>query len=78
MKAKLLLSALLSFIFCLLSSQVPQGFNYQAIARDGSGIALANQALPVKIAIQTSLTGGTMKSCLLLSRQTSSGLYHWL
>jgi hypothetical protein len=60
MKIKLLLSALLSFVFYLLSSQVPQGFNYQAIARDGSGIALANQALPAKIAIQTSLTGGTL------------------
>jgi hypothetical protein len=60
MKTKLLLSALLSFIFCLLSSQVPQGFNYQAIARDGSGTILANLALPVKIDIQTSLTGGTL------------------
>jgi hypothetical protein len=39
---------------------VPQGFNYQAIARDGSGTILANLALPVKIDIQTSLTGGTL------------------
>jgi hypothetical protein len=60
MKTKLLFSALLSFSFCLLSSQVPQGFNYQAIARDGSGTILANLALPVKIDIQTSLTGGTL------------------
>src|ERR1035437_4932852 len=34
MKTKLLLLVLLSFYFCLLSSQVPQGFNYQAIATD--------------------------------------------
>jgi hypothetical protein len=60
MKTKLFLSSLLSFSFCLLSSQVPQGFNYQAIARDGSGNVLANQALPVKIDIQTSLTGGSL------------------
>ncbi len=60
MKTKLLLSSLLSFYFCLLSSQVPLGFNYQAIARDGSGTILANQALPVKIDIQTSLTGGSL------------------
>jgi uncharacterized protein (TIGR02145 family) len=60
MKTKLLLSALLSFVFSLLSSQVPQGFNYQAIARDGSGNILANQALPVKIDLQTSLTGGIL------------------
>jgi hypothetical protein len=60
MKTKLLFSVLLSFSFCLLSSQVPPGFNYQAIARDGSGNILPNQALPVKIDIQTSLTGGTL------------------
>ena len=60
MKTRLLLTASLSFAFYLLSSQVPQGFNYQAIARDGSGTILANLALPVKIDIQTSLTGGTL------------------
>jgi hypothetical protein len=60
MKTKLLFSTLLSFVFCLLSSQVPQGFNYQAIARDGLGTILANQSLPVKIDIQTSQTGGTL------------------
>jgi hypothetical protein len=57
MKTKLFLSTLLSFVFCLLSSQVPQGFNYQAIARDGSGNVIVSQPLPVKITIQTS--GGT-------------------
>jgi hypothetical protein len=60
MKTKLLLTALLSFSFCLLSSQVPLGFNYQAIARDGSGNILANLALPVIIDLQTSSTGGTL------------------
>jgi hypothetical protein len=60
MKTKLLLSSLLSFIFCLLSSQVPQGFNYQAIARDGTGAVIANQPLPVKITIQTLPSGGTV------------------
>jgi hypothetical protein len=72
MKTKLIFSLLLSFVFCLLSSQVPLGFNYQAIARDGSGIALANQALPVKIAIQTSLTGGTLIYEELFSSVTSN------
>jgi trimeric autotransporter adhesin len=63
MKTKLLLSFLLfpfSFLLSPCFAQVPQGFNYQAIARDGSGNILANQALPVKIDIQTSLTGGTL------------------
>jgi hypothetical protein len=60
MKTKLFFSVLLSFVFCLLSSQVPQGLNYQAIARDGSGTILANQALPVKIAVMDALTGGNV------------------
>jgi hypothetical protein len=59
MKAKILLSLLSTFVFYLLSSQVPQGFNYQAIARDGTGSVLVSQLLPVRITIQTSLTGGT-------------------
>jgi hypothetical protein len=60
MKTKLLLTAFLSFSFYLLSSQVPQGLNYQAIARDGSGNIIANKSIPIKIDIQTSLTGGTV------------------
>jgi hypothetical protein len=76
MKAKLLILVLLLSPFAFRLSpcyaQVPQGFNYQAIARDGSGIALANQALPVKIAIQTSLTGGTLIYEELFSSVTSN------
>ncbi|MCX6333605.1 MAG: hypothetical protein NT092_04785, partial [Bacteroidia bacterium] len=56
MKTKLFLSFLLSFYFCLLSSQVPQGFNYQAIARDGSGDPIINTTLPVKIAVLSDTT----------------------
>jgi len=58
MKAKLLFSALLSFYFCLLSSQVPQGFNYQAIALDGS--TPITTTLPVRITIQSDPGGGTI------------------
>ena len=53
------MAILFSFTFCLLSSQVPQGFNYQAIARDGTGQIIAGQSLPVRITIQTSIDGGT-------------------
>ena len=63
MKTKLLFCFLLfpfSFLLSPCIAQVPQGFNYQAIARDGSGTILANQVLPVKIDIQTSLTGGAL------------------
>jgi hypothetical protein len=59
MKTKLGFSVLLTFTFCLLSSQVPQGFNYQAIARDAAGAVIADHLLPARITIQTSLTGGT-------------------
>ena len=58
MKTKFLLSVLLSFYFCLLPSQVPQGFNYQAIARDGTGAVLPNQGLTVRISIQPALASG--------------------
>ncbi len=58
MKTKLLFSFLLSFFFYLLSSQIPQGFNYQAVARNLAGDVLANQSLPARIAIQTS--GGSV------------------
>jgi hypothetical protein len=60
MKTKLLLSFLLSFIFYLLSSQIPQGFNYQAIARDGSGNILPNTPLQAMLYIQSLSTGGTI------------------
>jgi hypothetical protein len=56
MKTKLSLTLLLSFVFSLLSSQVPQGFNYQAIAKDGNN-PIANQTLPVRITIQADSLG---------------------
>lgn len=57
MKTKLLLSVLLSFVFDLLSSQVPQGFNYQAIARGADGKELANTPLQVQISILSDTSG---------------------
>jgi hypothetical protein len=57
MKTKLSLTLLLSFIFGLLSSQVPHGFNYQAIARDGSGNPLLSTSLPARITIQADSLG---------------------
>jgi hypothetical protein len=52
---------LLSFNFYLLSSQSPQGFNYQAIARDETGNPIVNQKIPVRITIQSdSIKAGTI------------------
>jgi uncharacterized protein (TIGR02145 family) len=58
-RRKLLNFYLLSFIFCIGTAQVPQGFNYQAIARDGSGNPIINTNLPVRITIQSDSLGGT-------------------
>jgi hypothetical protein len=59
MKARLIFTVLFSFFFYLLSSQVPQGFNYQAVARDVLGNPIINYSLPVKITIQSDSLGGT-------------------
>jgi hypothetical protein len=61
MKTKILLSILFTFSFLLSPclAQVPQGFTYQAIARDASGNPITNQALPVRITIQSDSLGGT-------------------
>lgn len=56
MKTKLL------FVFLIilpssLFSQVPQGFNYQAIARDGTGNPLISKDIQVRISILSDTTG---------------------
>jgi len=63
---------LFTFIFCLGKAQVPQGFNYQGIARDGSGNVLSNQLLPVKIDIVDALTSGNLIYEELFSSVTSN------
>ena len=59
MKTKLLLSALLTFSFLLspCTAQVPQGFNYQAIARDGSGNPITGATIKVKLSVLSDTTG---------------------
>jgi hypothetical protein len=64
MKTKLtLISLFLISNLPLLISQVPQGFNYQAIARGADGKEIANTTLQVKISILTDTSefyaGGT-------------------
>jgi hypothetical protein len=52
MKTKILLFALFAFVFYHGTAQVPQGFNYQAIARDASGNPITGQAIQVRLSIQ--------------------------
>jgi hypothetical protein len=59
------------FLFLLqvsLFSQVPQGFNYQAIARDGSGNPLINKDIQVRVSILSDTTG---------FYSSGSGTYIW-
>jgi hypothetical protein len=51
MKKNLLLLIFLSLSFYSSFSQVPQGFNYQAIARDASGNAISGATLQVRFGI---------------------------
>ena len=59
MKTKLFFTALFTFSFSLSPcfAQVPQGFNYQAIARDGSGNPIINATIKVKLSILSDTTG---------------------
>lgn len=43
-----------------VSAQVPQGFNYQAVARNSVGVLLQNQQLGVKLSIHQGSASGTV------------------
>jgi hypothetical protein len=60
MKTRIFICVILSSASLLLNSQIPQGFNYQALARDASGIPIKNTLLPVQITIQSDSLGGTV------------------
>jgi hypothetical protein len=57
---RILFSILIFFSFYILSSQTPQGFNYQAIARDASGNQILNANLQVKLAVMGDSLGSTI------------------
>ena len=60
------LLTLLSVLFCAITfaQSVPQGINYQAVARDTNGDVLKNQASNVKI----------LKKCFVVGNDTN--YYH--
>ena len=57
---KIILSIQLLTVCIFISAQVPQGFNYQAIAWDDSGEPIINTAVPVRLTIQSDSLGGTV------------------
>jgi trimeric autotransporter adhesin len=70
MKTKLFLTVLLSFSFYHMFSQIPQGFNYQAIARDGSGNPIVGGDLVVELSIQAD----TSATPVILWKEQFSGI----
>jgi len=60
MKRLLLLLITLHSSLIILFPQAPQGFNYQAVARDTDGSLLATQTIDVKIGIRAGSESGTL------------------
>ena len=57
---KKILSTLLSVLFSAITfaQSVPQGINYQAVARDAYGDVLMNQALTIQFSVISDITTG--------------------
>ena len=57
-KIKKTISTLLSLLFCAITfaQSVPQGINYQAVARDANGDVLMNQALTIQFSVISDIT----------------------
>jgi hypothetical protein len=60
MKKQLSLLIIMLLIATFAKAQVPQGFNYQAVARNSVGVLLTNQLLGVKLSIHQGSAGGTV------------------
>ena len=52
------LLTILSVLFCAITfaQSVPQGINYQAVARDANGDVLMNQALTIQFSVISDIT----------------------
>lgn len=59
-KSRLLFLLIAMSLVQFTVSQVPHGFNYQAVALNSSGDPITNQLLPVRITIQSDSLGGTI------------------
>lgn len=57
---KLLSLFILNFIVLLGFAQAPQGFNYQAVARNSSGVAVVSQPIGLQISLRQTTSSGTI------------------
>jgi len=60
MNTKLILTLILVFIITLLVAQVPTAFNYQGMARNEEGFAIANQMITIKISLISGSSQGAI------------------
>ena len=60
MKSRTFITAFLLLLSVTITAQVPQGFNYQAIARDAGGAIIANGNMTLQITLQSTSIGGTI------------------
>lgn len=60
MKFTLFLTCICALIINDLPAQIPQAMNYQAVARNSSGVPLQNQLINVRFSIKDSIPTGTI------------------
>lgn len=59
MKIRFFITLAIIFFYCYIWAQgVPQGINYQAVARDIKGVPMANQEINLKISLLAGDAGG--------------------
>ena len=57
---KLVPSILLLFAFMWTAAQVPQGINYQGVARNSVGSVIANKDITLRLSIRSNTANGTV------------------
>jgi hypothetical protein len=59
MKKIILVFSIILTVNFTLKAQTPQGFNYQAVARNNAGVALINQSIGLQISLRQGTANGT-------------------
>jgi len=60
MKKLYTLISIILICSCIAKAQTPQGFKYQAVVRDNSGLALANKLVAIRLSLLLNSTNGTI------------------